>query len=42
MVTSALVSLTILPVLLEWFQPAFIKRPLPFEKIQEAVTEETK
>jgi len=32
--TSALVSLTILPVLLETFKPAFIRRPLPFEKTQ--------
>jgi predicted RND superfamily exporter protein len=34
MFTSALVSLTILPVLLETFKPAFIRRPLPSEKAQ--------
>ncbi len=32
MITSALVSLTILPVLLETFKPAFIRRPLRGEK----------
>lgn len=42
MVTSAAVSLTILPVLLETIQPEFIKRKLPFEKIQDVITEETK
>jgi predicted RND superfamily exporter protein len=31
--TSALVSLTVLPMLLTTLQPAFIKRPLPFDKI---------
>jgi predicted RND superfamily exporter protein len=30
--TSALVSLTVLPVLLETFKPAFIRRPLPHDK----------
>ncbi len=32
MATSAVVSLTVLPVLLEYLRPAFIKRKLPFEK----------
>lgn len=30
--TSALVSLTLLPVLLSTFKPAFIRRPMPFEE----------
>jgi len=34
MLTSALVSLTILPVLLETFKPAFIRRPLSFDKAE--------
>ena len=33
MVTSAVVSLTILPVLLNLLKPAFIRRPLPQEKL---------
>ena len=32
MVTSALVSLTVLPALLRTIDPAFIRRPLPFER----------
>ena len=34
MLTSALVSITVLPVLLETFKPAFIRRPLPFDKAE--------
>lgn len=34
MLTSALSSLTVLPVLLNTFNPSFIRRPLPFEKKQ--------
>ena len=41
MVTSAVVSLTVLPVLLQVINPAFIKRPLPFEK-KTAAMEESK
>lgn len=39
MATSAIVSLTILPVLLQLLNPAFIKRPLPFEKRETAMEE---
>jgi len=36
MVTSALVALTVLPVILETFKPKFILRPLPGEKANDA------
>jgi uncharacterized protein len=39
MATSALVSLTVLPVLLNTFKPAFIRRPLPYDKPQSATEE---
>ncbi|MFA6508077.1 MAG: MMPL family transporter, partial [Treponemataceae bacterium] len=31
MATSATVSLTLLPILLNWLKPAFIRRPMPFD-----------
>lgn len=36
MVTSSIVSLTLLPVLLELLRPAFIRRPLPSDKFGQA------
>jgi predicted RND superfamily exporter protein len=40
MATSSLVSLTVLPVLLDVLKPAFIRKPQPFDK-SEALTEES-
>jgi hypothetical protein len=39
MATSALVSLTILPMLLTLIDPAFIRRPLPSDRTENAMEE---